>query len=505
MRHVRTFLRHARPLRVVPLAAALAGGLGFTFADPPRVEAGSACLSISGSRFDAAGTDRQNLNGEYVVVTNRCSATAGLRGWRVHDRYTQHVYQFPSSFTLGPGRSVFVHTGRGPNSARHLYWNRGREVWSNRAWERAYLDQPNRIVASVWPRSSLPPTPAATPTPTPIATPTSCTRTVSGFTATAIATARDAAGIGGVVCFPAGTYAGNVTASVGSQTWKFDPAATLTGSVTIGGTGVRLTGGTIERPTTDRWTPAVAVRANDVSVDGIAFRGGGVGVGVYGKDRTAILSNSFSGLSGSAISIWSEGVGADDTRIENNSIVQAITYRVSPITSRGNESNIHSGVQNARTVIRGNTIDQGPGDVGWFGIELKQSRGTLIEGNTLSGGHVLVSLPESDAVTIRSNTFDLRGSPTWGIEVANAYDVIVERNTFIDSGTTAGGHAISLNSGSLRTTARYNTARDLRTFFDVSGDWHTVTDNCFSNVAYEYEYRSSGGPNITFSRNGACS
>ena len=349
------------------------------------------------------------------------------------------------------------------------------------------------------------PTPAATPTPTPIATPTSCTRTVSGFTATAIATARDAAGIGGVVCFPAGTYAGNVTASVGSQTWKFDPAATLTGSVTIGGTGVRLTGGTIERPTTDRWTPAVAVRANDATVQSVAFRGGGVGVGVYGKDRTAILSNSFSGLSGSAISIWSEGVGADDTRIENNSIVQAITYRVSPITSRGNESSIHSGVQNARTVIRGNTIDQGPGDVGWFGIELKQSRGTLIEGNTISGGHVLVSLPESDAVTIRSNTFDLRGSPTWGIEVANAHDVIVERNTFIDSGTTAGGHAVSLNSGSLRTTARYNTARDLRTFFDVSGDWHTVTDNCFSSVGYEYEYRSSGGPNITFSRNGACS
>ena len=116
-----------------------------------------------------------------------------------------------------------------------------------------------------------------------------------------------------------------------------------------------------------------------------------------------------------------------------------------------------------------------------------------------------MTVPETDNAVIRNNTFDLRGSPYWGIEIANAYDVIVERNTFIGGGTSAGDHAVSLNSGSLRTTARYNTVRDLRTFFDVSGDWHSVTDNCFSNVAYEYEYRSSGGSNIVFARNGACS
>jgi hypothetical protein len=56
----------------------------------------------------------------------------------------------------------------------------------------------------------------------------------------------------------------------------------------------------------------------------------------------------------------------------------------------------------------------------------------------------------------------------------------------------------------MRTRARYNTVTNIRTFFDVSGDSHIVTDNCLSGVAYEYEYRSSGGSNITFARNRPC-
>ena len=47
-----------------------------------RPEAASAapCVYISGARFDAAGVDAQNLNGEYVKVTNRCSRMIGIGG-----------------------------------------------------------------------------------------------------------------------------------------------------------------------------------------------------------------------------------------------------------------------------------------------------------------------------------------------------------------------------------------------------------------------------------------
>lgn len=306
------------------------------------------------------------------------------------------------------------------------------------------------------------------------------------------------------MCFPAGTYSGNVTASVAGQTWQLDDAAQLNGAITISGVGVRIVGGRIVRPTSDRWAPSVSISADDATVQAVDFRNGGVGINVNGRDRAKILSNTFVGLSGSAISIWGNGVGADSTLIQGNTIVQSITYQVSPITSRGNESGSHGGVQNSGTIIRSNRIDQGQGSVGWFGIELKQSAGAVIESNSIKGGSVLLSLPETDRAVVRHNTFDLRGSPYWGVEVANAYDVTVDANTFVGSGSTGGDHAISLNSGSLRTLARGNRVSNVRTFFDVSGDWHVVTDNCFSDVANEYEYRSSGGSNITFARNGSC-
>ena len=363
-------------------------------------------------------------------------------------------------------------------------------------------------LVSPTPAPTASPTPVVTPTPSPTATPAAstsagCVRTVSGFTATAVHAARDGAGAG-TVCFPAGTYTGALSASVAGQTWSLAPGAVITGPINVSGAGVTIRGGTIERPTTDRWAPSVRVDADGVTVEGVTFLGGGQVVSIQGNDRTRVRNNTFTGQSGSAIAIWGDGVGADDTLIEGNTITQTITYQVSPITSRGNESNLHAGVQNARTIVRNNTIDQGIGNVGWFGVEFKQSAGTLVEGNTIRGGWVLISFPETDGAIVRNNTLDMRGTPNWGIEVANSHDVTVEGNTFIGGGTSAGDHAVSLNSGSLRTTVRGNTVRDVRTLFDVSGDWHTVTDNCLANVLYEYEYRSSGGPNITFARNGPC-
>jgi hypothetical protein len=337
----------------------------------------------------------------------------------------------------------------------------------------------------------------------PLVSTVACTTTVSGLTAAAVHAARDAAG-SGTVCFPAGTYGGEVTASVAGQTWRLDPSAKLTGSVNVTAPNVTLKGGIIAIANANRWVPSIAVRADDVTIDSIDFRGGGSGIDVHGRDRVRILGNDFAGLSGSAISLWGESGGSDDTLIEGNHIVQTATSKVSPITSRGNEGGGHGGVQNARAIIRDNVIDQGAGDVGWFGIELKQSRAARIEGNTIKGGQVLVSLPETDQAVVRNNTFDLRGTAYWGVEVANANDVVVEHNTFIGGGPTTGDHAVSLNSGSLRTGVRYNQVRDIRTLFDVSGDGHVVTDNCLANVTNVFEYRSSGGENITFARNGPC-
>jgi Right handed beta helix region len=332
-----------------------------------------------------------------------------------------------------------------------------------------------------------------------------CTRTVNGFTANAVHAARDAAGAGGIVCFPAGTYSGSLQATVARQTWKLDDAAKLTGAVRITGAGFKLLNGISTLSSGNRWIASVEIRADDVTVQSVRFLGGGTGVGVYGKDRSRILSNTFKRLSGSAVSIWSEGVGADRTLIRGNTIVQTITNKVSPITSRGNEGAGHGGVQNDRTIIRKNKINQGAGNIGWFGIELKQSRRAIIESNTISGGIVLVSLPETDSALIRYNTFDLRGTPHWGIEVANAYDAVVDENTFIGDGMTGVDYALSLNTGSMRTTARRNKATDIRTFFAITGDYHVVTDNCLkTRVQFVEEFALNGGPHNVFARNRLC-
>ncbi|MGK2849757.1 MAG: lamin tail domain-containing protein [Candidatus Limnocylindrales bacterium] len=104
-----------------------------------RPEAASAapCVYISGARFDAAGVDAQNLNGEYVKVTNRCSRMIGIGGWRVKDR-AGNRYTFASTVRMGKG-TIYLHTGKGTNRPGHRYWGRTTPVWNNTGTETAYL------------------------------------------------------------------------------------------------------------------------------------------------------------------------------------------------------------------------------------------------------------------------------------------------------------------------------------------------------------------------------
>jgi len=354
--------------------------------------------------------------------------------------------------------------------------------------------------SSAFAAGRLEPTVAASPVTNSLA----CTRTVSGFTAAAVAQARDGAGVNGVVCFPAGLYSGTFRATVAGQTWQLVTGARLWGPVIISGTGVTIIGGRISRPLDDRWIASVEIRADNVTVTHVAFWGGGTGVGVYGKDRARIVSNTFRNLSGSAVSVWSEGVGADRTLIYGNIMIQSATYQVSPIMSRGNEGGNHGGVQNFGRIIRRNTIDQGAGDIGWFGIELKQSRGAVVESNSITGGIVLVSLPETDQALIRWNTFDLRGTAHWGIEVGNAYDATVTENTFIGDGRTGVDYALQMNTNPLRAIVTNNTASNIRTLVGIAGDYHQILDNCLTNVAYATEFMQNGGPHIVVKGNGPC-
>jgi hypothetical protein len=82
--------------------------------------------------YDSPGSDTgstSSLNAEYVQIRNTTSAGVNLRNWTLRDA-AGHTYTF-GSYTLGAGRTVTVHTGRGSHTTAHRYWGRSWYVWNN--------------------------------------------------------------------------------------------------------------------------------------------------------------------------------------------------------------------------------------------------------------------------------------------------------------------------------------------------------------------------------------
>jgi nitrous oxidase accessory protein NosD len=340
-------------------------------------------------------------------------------------------------------------------------------------------------------------------TPQPSAAPAgACGATVDGDTAAAVQAAVSRAGAG-TVCFPAGRYQGPFEATVAGQTWRLDTGAVLQGTLAIKAPDVWIGGGTIELPTDDQWAEGISVNADRATIEGVTFHGGGLVVSIHGQDGTQILDNEFSGQSGTSIFVWGEGRGADDTLIEGNTIDQAAARKASPIASRGAEDGGDTTV-NRRIIVRANKIDQGDATTGWFGVELKLSPDAIIVDNDIKGGGVLVSLPDSDGAIVSGNRLDLRGSPTWGVEIASSDDVTVENNTFIGDGPNSEDAAVSMNSGSLRARIIANHADGLGALVNLTGNDHLIADNCVANVKHITAFRSSAGPAIDVARNGIC-
>ncbi|MFB6096029.1 MAG: lamin tail domain-containing protein [Haloferacaceae archaeon] len=79
---------------------------------------------------DAPGNDNENLNGEYVTLTNRGDAALDLSGWTVADE-ADHTYAFVDGTSLAPGESITLYTGSGTDTATERYWGESRAVWNN--------------------------------------------------------------------------------------------------------------------------------------------------------------------------------------------------------------------------------------------------------------------------------------------------------------------------------------------------------------------------------------
>jgi Lamin Tail Domain/Right handed beta helix region len=92
----------------------------------------AASVEIDRIRFNPPGDDdRSNasLNREIIVLRNHGNRAARMSGWRVRDRQG-NVYRF-GDVRLAAGSSLTLHSGRGDDSNRDVYWGRSREVWDN--------------------------------------------------------------------------------------------------------------------------------------------------------------------------------------------------------------------------------------------------------------------------------------------------------------------------------------------------------------------------------------
>jgi hypothetical protein len=99
----------------------------------------SSSIHITKVYYNSPGSDtgsNTSLNAEYVRLKNVTSTSKRLTNWTVRDK-SNHVYTF-GTYYLAAGDSVYLHTGKGTNTAHHKYWQRSWYVWNNTG-DTAYL------------------------------------------------------------------------------------------------------------------------------------------------------------------------------------------------------------------------------------------------------------------------------------------------------------------------------------------------------------------------------
>lgn len=144
-------------VRVSPLSSSATPGLGTTtpplhpssavpemttimvpYRSIPTVRSGNTSLvKIEAVQFNAPGDDRENLNGEWVRITNRGEEPVFMAGWTLSDSSGAGPYTFPA-YLLPSRESVTVYTGSGGINGTSLFMGRTEPLWGNNG-DTAYL------------------------------------------------------------------------------------------------------------------------------------------------------------------------------------------------------------------------------------------------------------------------------------------------------------------------------------------------------------------------------
>ncbi len=104
----------------------------------PKQSAGLAVVA----QWDADGNDHENVNGEWVRITNSGSSSLSLNGWQVRDS-ALNIYDFPASASIAAGGSVTLYVGSGTNTSKKFYWGQSEPVFDNDVGDTVVLLDPD--------------------------------------------------------------------------------------------------------------------------------------------------------------------------------------------------------------------------------------------------------------------------------------------------------------------------------------------------------------------------
>jgi Lamin Tail Domain len=126
--------------RAAAIAVAIVSMAAFSVAATATPAAAASAIQITRVYVNSPGSDtgsNTSLNAEYVSIKNTSTTKRSLKGYTVRDQ-SSHVYTF-GAYTLGAGKTVKIHTGKGTNTSTNRYWNQSWYVWNNSGGDSATL------------------------------------------------------------------------------------------------------------------------------------------------------------------------------------------------------------------------------------------------------------------------------------------------------------------------------------------------------------------------------
>jgi competence protein ComEC len=103
-------------------------------------------IVITNASFAAPSPEKENLNDEWVEISNQGTSDVNLTGWTLEDGQN-HTYTFPD-FSLKAYADVVLHTGIGSDTFEDLYWNRKTAIWNNDGDVATLKDASGAVVSS---------------------------------------------------------------------------------------------------------------------------------------------------------------------------------------------------------------------------------------------------------------------------------------------------------------------------------------------------------------------